>query len=154
MSFTVELISPGPDQASELHKQATVLKEAGDWAEAILKLQAAKLIMLESGKPYTPGMWFRLAGFLQHAGRYDEALSELGRLQCDSERLIGPPSDWKPSRADVARGITATHIWRRQLRHYRLMLARERDRIVAREMRKTKAAEKSQRNALKNTPVS
>lgn len=124
-----------------LHKEATVLKLAGDWNGAVAKLELAKKIMLLENRVYTEGMWTRLAKFLQYAGRYDESMKEFDFLMSDLERRIKDQhgiDDPTVSYGKESKRMLA----RRAIRIHSAMLRREREVVEAREMRKLKKLEK------------
>lgn len=76
MSLTINVVGQSPTESEEyrLERQATALKQVGDWAGAIDCLKKAQAIRgpLEDDT--------RLAKFLQQAGLFDEAMEEIQRL--------------------------------------------------------------------------
>lgn len=80
MNLTISVIGQSKIDSEEyqLERQATALKQAGDWAGAIDCLKKAQAIRgpLESDT--------RLAKYLQQAGRFDEAMEEIQSLLAGS----------------------------------------------------------------------
>lgn len=68
-SFTTSIVV-GNVEFSTLNRQATLASGKGDWAAAVQLLQQAKALQGDSYQDT------RLALFLQHAGRFDEAMAE------------------------------------------------------------------------------
>jgi hypothetical protein len=67
-------------EIGNLHKQATMLAEAGDMLAAVYSLQTAQNMTLEASYSYSPLHFTRLPLFMQKAGLYSEALAEVERL--------------------------------------------------------------------------
>ncbi len=65
---------------SVLHREATQLKDSGEWDKAIAALQEAQELMRKSDDIDTIERWLRLPIFLQQGGRFDEAMQEFNRL--------------------------------------------------------------------------
>lgn len=65
---------------SVLHRDATKLKDLGEWDKAIDALQEAQELMRKSDELHTMESWLRLPIFLQQGGRFDEAMQEFNRL--------------------------------------------------------------------------
>ena len=84
-----------------LDKKATALKKAGDWAGAIKTLRERKAIF---------GIQWRdlkLAKYLQHAGRFDEAMAEIQWLLDHSQRYVAQLLGHRP--ASVQQSSRAVH---------------------------------------------
>jgi len=73
---------------SELNKEATRLKNAGDLEGAIACLRAAKCLRWTADVHYPIKSWTRLPLFLQAAGRMDEAMVEFQELLDTAEKEI------------------------------------------------------------------
>jgi len=76
------------EQVSDLHREATVLKNNGDLGGAIDALRLAKWHLLKSSVSFSYNTWCRLAKVLQQAGYYDEAIVEFDFLLSDLERRL------------------------------------------------------------------
>ncbi len=120
--------------ASSLHRQATVLKDAGDWDGAIEILRSAKPHMERSGVSYPPDTWDRLPRYLQRVGRYAEAMAEFDYLLSDLPRRANHSfcdddnvSFGEPKQKLIAEFIAVhrQNIWRRR----RLVQMREIERL-------------------------
>ena len=74
------------DGIAALLRQATALKESGDWGGSIAQLRIAKTRMLASSVSYPAETWCRLPLYLQQAGRMSEAMAEFQFLLDDLPR--------------------------------------------------------------------
>ncbi|MDR0441572.1 MAG: hypothetical protein LBI59_11450, partial [Candidatus Accumulibacter sp.] len=70
----------GDERITELHRQATQLKNSGRWTDAIEALHEAQTRMRASGAVGTIETWGRLPLYLQRTGLFEEAMAEFRRL--------------------------------------------------------------------------
>jgi hypothetical protein len=135
VSVTTQTVFGERSKAAALHREATVLKDAGDWNGAVAKLMEAKEVMLHDNHVHTSDSWCRLAKFLQYAGRYDESMREFDFLLGDLERrarvayhLDNPAISYgKESKKKLARA---------SIRRNKSVINQEREIVKAREARK------------------
>jgi tetratricopeptide (TPR) repeat protein len=84
------------EEIAALHREATRLKDAGDWDKAIAALQKAQNMMRRSNVANTTESWLRLPLFLQQGGRFDEAMEEFNRLLAETDARIANEFSHQP----------------------------------------------------------
>lgn len=94
-------VNPMETEEYGLDRRASALKKAGDWSGAIAALHERKALM---GVGWTDD---KLAKYLQHAGRFDEAMAEIQWLLDNSQRYVEQLLGHRP--ASVQQSSRAVH---------------------------------------------
>lgn len=98
VKITSSIIINRDEETAELHREATRLKDAGDWDGAVAALQKAQERMRKSNFSHTTESWVRLPLFLQQAGRFEEAMTEFNRLLDEVDDLMAKEFSHQPER--------------------------------------------------------
>lgn len=86
------------EETASLHREATRLKDAGDWDGAVAALQKAQDRMRKSNFSHTTEGWLRLPLFLQQGGRFDESMDEFNRLLNEVDERMANEFSHQPKR--------------------------------------------------------
>lgn len=104
VSSQIFVRSRSNSRISVLHREATQLKDSGEWDKAIAALQEAQELMRKSDEIHTIERWLRLPIFLQQGGRFDEAMQEFNRLLDELNDRTADEFDHQPE--FIQRGAT------------------------------------------------
>ena len=129
------------EQASELHREATVLKKNGDLTGAIETLRLAKWHLMKSSVGFPNDTWCRLAKVLQQAGYYDEAMAEFDFLMSDLERRMKKQLHF--DNPAISFGAPKEKLLAQSLKTHRALVWRERRRIQKLEIKRLRKLSKS-----------
>ena len=98
ITITSSLIINRDEEIAALHREATRLKETGDWDGAVAGLREAQVRMRESSTSYPIETWVRLPLFLKQAGRFEEAMLEFSRQLDEIDGRIAKEFSHQPER--------------------------------------------------------